>query len=108
MNAWAKLAENQIQEAIESGQLEMPAGAGPLDLTDYFALPAAERAGVMLLRNAGVVPPEVELLKQAEALERELASAHEFRGREIRARLEEMRVSFRLNLERRTRVARGG
>lgn len=108
MNAWEKLAENRIQEAIESGDLEMPGGAGALDLTDYFALPPAERAGVMLLRNAGVVPPEVELLKQADALERELAGADEARAGEIRARLEEMRVTFRLNLERRARAARGG
>jgi hypothetical protein len=108
MSAWEKLAENRIQEAIESGQLELPASAGPLDLTGYFALPPAERAGVMLLRNAGVLPPEVELLKQEAALESELTTATGDRARELKAQLEQIRVTFRMNLERRAQAARKG
>ncbi len=106
MNAWAKLAENRIQEAIEAGELDPTMTAGPVDLKDYFSLPADERAGLTLLRNAGVVPLEVELLKQRAELEQKLASASEPQAKEIRARLEELRVTFRMNMERRLRAAR--
>jgi hypothetical protein len=103
-SAWEKLAENRIQEAIENGELEPPPGGGPLDLTEYFALPEAERAGLSLLRNAGVIPPEIELLKAAAALERELAQCRNAgHAAHLREQLEEKRVAFALTLERRKR-----
>jgi hypothetical protein len=105
MNAWEKLAENRIQEALASGALAAPSNGTPLDLSDYFALPASERAGAFLLGQAGVMPPEVELLKQAAALEHELASAEPERARELRAQLQQARVTYGLAMERRARAA---
>ncbi len=71
---WQKLAENRIDEAIALGEFDdLPGHGQPLDLTEYFSQPASERMGVNLLKNAGVVPPEVELLKQIAALEEALA-----------------------------------
>ena len=62
--------------------------------------------GVSLLRNANVVPPEIELLKEAAALERQLAGANPARARETNARLQEVRVTFSMAMERRARTSR--
>lgn len=67
---WTRLAENRIEEAIANGEFkDLPGQGQPLDLAEYFALPAAERAGAALLKNANVVPPEVQLLKEIAELE---------------------------------------
>jgi hypothetical protein len=67
---WTKLAEDRIEEAISNGEFDHLPGKGqPIDLAEYFALPAAERAGAMVLKNANVVPPEVQLLKEIAGLE---------------------------------------
>lgn len=105
VSPWEKIAENRIQEAIEAGELT-PLSGGPLDLTEYFSLPPALRAGTALLGSAGAVPPEVDLLKSIAGLEREFAAAAPERAREIGARLQDLRVTFRMSMERRMRSDR--
>lgn len=117
---WTKLAEDRIEEAIASGEFENLPGKGqPLDLADYFALPAAERAGSMLLKNANVIPPEVQLLKEIGKLEEAISQAEraleENRSHrssstytpaplaKLREQLQEKRVAFSLAMERRRR-----
>jgi hypothetical protein len=74
------LAEAQIQTAIERGELDDLPGAGsPLVLDDDRHVPEGLRAAYRLLKNAGYLPPELELrgeirtteqlLRQAEAVE---------------------------------------
>jgi hypothetical protein len=71
---WTKLAEDRIEEAMANGEFDHIPGTGmPLDLAEYFALPAAERAGAMLLKNANVIPPEVQLLKEIAELEKAMS-----------------------------------
>ena len=102
---WQKLAENRIDEAIALGEFDdLPGRGRPLDLTEYFSQPAAERVGVNLLKNANVVPPEVELLKQIAALEASLAACAEAgKQQRLSAELQEKRVAFALAVERRKR-----
>jgi hypothetical protein len=102
--SWEKLAENRIQEAIERGELQPPPSGTPLDLAEYFALPAAERMGLSLLKSAEVVPPEIELLKQIAALECALGdSADTARAAALREELQLRRVNLALAMERRKR-----
>ena len=100
---WLKLAENRIDEAIALGEFDdLPGHGQPLDLTEYFSRPASERMGVNLLKNAGVVPTEVELLKQIAALEEALAECGDAAKRErLNAELQERRVALALAMERR-------
>ena len=71
--AWRLIAENRIQEAFKAGEFkDLPGKGCPLDLTDYFNTPEQDRIGFSLLRNAGVLPPEIELLKEIEALQARL------------------------------------
>ena len=120
---WAKLAEDRIEEAIANGEFKhLPGHGRPLDLEEYFAMPAAERAGTALLKNANVVPPEVQLLKEigqleeavreAESASGETNRAHEShrpytelarRLAKLRDQLQEKRVAFALAMERRRR-----
>ncbi|MEP6673358.1 MAG: DUF1992 domain-containing protein [Chthoniobacter sp.] len=107
---WTKLAESRIEEAIAQGEFENLPGQGqPLDLAEYFAQPATERAGSALLKNANVIPPEVQLLKEIAALEKAVA-ASETAGnipgapaKTLREQLQEKRVAFAMAMERRRR-----
>jgi hypothetical protein len=117
---WIRLAENRIDEAIANGEFDdLPGKGKPLDLADYFAQPAAERAGSALLKSANVLPPEVELLKAIALLETALLNAEVAENAEVRRgegdddkrkdivrlreELQEKRVAFALTMERRRR-----
>jgi hypothetical protein len=102
---WTRLAENRIEEAIAGGEFDdLPGRGQPLDLAEYFSLPEAERASRALLRNANVVPPEVELLKAIGELETALGDQCEpQRAARLREQLQEKRVTFALLMERRRR-----
>jgi hypothetical protein len=105
--SWEKLAQNRIEEAIAAGEFEdLPGRGQPLDLTEYFSRPAAERAGASLLKNAGVLPPEMELLKQIAALETAIGTCREERRQQLQADLQELQVAYAMAMERRKRRER--
>ena len=65
-----RLAEQKINEAIERGELDDLPGAGrPLHLEDDSMVPEELRAGYRLLKNAGYLPPGLELRKEIVSLE---------------------------------------
>lgn len=60
-----KAVESIIKEAMERGEFDdLPGKGKPLDLTDYFNTPEEVRAAHSILKNAGMAPREVELLKE--------------------------------------------
>ncbi len=70
------LAEQRIAEAIERGELDNLPGAGrPLVLDDDADVPPELRVAYRLLKNAGMVPPEVELRRELANAEQLLALA---------------------------------
>ncbi len=71
MHLFDLIAEQRIAEAITRGELENLPGAGrPLDLDDDALIPEDLRMAYRILRNAGFVPPEVEVLRDIGELER--------------------------------------
>lgn len=61
-----RLAEQHIREALQKGELEGLAGEGaPLVLEDDSQVPPELRAGYRLLKNAGYLPPELEMRREA-------------------------------------------
>lgn len=61
MSVLDQLAEARIREAFEQGVLDDLPGAGrPLELEDLSLVPESLRAGYLLLKNAGCLPPEIE------------------------------------------------
>jgi hypothetical protein len=60
-----QLAEERIAEARREGAFDDLPGAGrPLQLDDDSAVPAELRTAYRLLKNAGYMPPELELRRE--------------------------------------------
>ena len=103
-----KLLENHIgrslTESHQSGELRSaPSYGKPLNLCDgYSETPDELRMGFKILKDAGVVPPEVELMRQIEALRQSLAGLPEGgdAARHGRQRLSEMQQQLALRLEK--------
>ena len=89
MNPLDQIAEARIQEAIDRGELRgLPGEGKPLQLDDDSAIPEDLRAAYRILKNAGFLPPELQLrkeLREAEQLLRQLPESERSRAR---ARLE--------------------
>ena len=89
MNLVDQIAEARIQQAIDRGELRNLPGEGqPLRLEDDSAIPEELRVAYRLLKNAGFLPPELELrreVREAEQLLRQLPESDRSRAR---ARLE--------------------
>jgi len=59
------LAERRILEAMERGEFDRLPGAGkPLPLEDDSLVPGDLRVAYKVLKNAGCLPPELELRKE--------------------------------------------
>jgi len=93
---FARLAEQRLREAIARGELDQLPGRGkPLKLDDDDAVPGELRAAYRILRNVGLVPREVELLKRIEAarVRYETATDPAARARELR-QVEELCLEY--------------
>ena len=103
-----KLLEDHIgrslTESHQSGELQSaPSYGKPLPLSDgYLETPDELRMGFKILKDAGVVPPEVELMREIEALRQSVASLPEDAdaARQRRQRLSEMQQQLALRLEK--------
>lgn len=100
-----KLVEKKIREAMENGEFDNLAGKGqPIDLSEYFAAPEDLRLGHKLLKDANIVPEELELLREAEALKGELARcSSDDEKRKLRRTIEEKLLKYNLLKERYSR-----
>ena len=59
------IAEERIREAIARGEFANLPGAGkPLHLEDDAMIPGDLRVAYKILKNAGCIPPELELRKE--------------------------------------------
>jgi hypothetical protein len=67
--AFDDLIERRIEEARRQGAFDDLPGAGrPLELDDDRLVPEELRVAWRILKNAGYVPPEVEALRDIDAL----------------------------------------
>ncbi len=65
-----KIAEQRIQEAINKGEFDNLPGKGkPLQLEDLSHVPEELRLAYKVLKNAGFLPPEAELLREIKTVE---------------------------------------
>ena len=100
-----KSVEAIIQEAMARGEFANLSGQGkPIDLTEYFNTPEDVRVAQAMLKNAGMVPVEIELLQEMAAIKELLDSARDESEKEkLRKALREKQLQFDLLLERRRR-----
>ena len=100
MNILARIAERKMEEAIARGELDDLPGAGrplPLEVDDPF-VPSELRMAYRILKNAGFLPPEVELRREIHALAELLACVDGDDGerREISGRLQVLMLRLAL------------
>ena len=90
-----------IKEAMERGE------GKPIDLTEYFETPEEVRLANSVLKNAGVTPREVDLLKEIAELKQILAVLLDEKKKvEIGRQIQQKQVEFSLIIERQKRQRR--
>ena len=96
--------DEMIRAAEVSGELRTAKSWGkPLDLADgYDETPADLRIAYKVLKDAGCVPAEVQLLNDAAQMRRELAGldAGSAEAERLRVKLVELEATIALRLER--------
>jgi hypothetical protein len=96
-----RIADKRIREAMSEGKFDGLPKRGAIDLEEYFKLPEELRMAYSILKSAGCVPTEVELLRDVDRLQTELAAASDDRARsDIRRALAEAKLKLDLALER--------
>lgn len=76
MDIFDQIVEQRIAEAVRRGDFERLPGAGqPLALEDDRLVPEELRVAYRILKNAGYVPEEVQLLAEIHTAEQLLAQA---------------------------------
>ena len=102
-----KLVEDHIGRSLaqseDSGELRLAKSFGkPLDFGDgYDETPDELRMGYKILKDAGYLPPEVELMREIEALAKEVDAAQDAATQtENRRRLADLRQKLAMQMER--------
>ncbi len=101
-----KLLEDDIgralNESARNGELQSaPSYGKPLNFGDgYDDTPAELRMSMKVLKDAGVVPPEVETMQRIAALETRAAAAAEPEAGALRREAADLRLALSLRLER--------
>ena len=93
----------RLKESEASGELKQAAGYGkPLDFGDgYFETPEELRMGFKILKDAGFVPPEVEMMKKIAQLRETLTRTSDIDSQDaLRQQLSQMEVSLSLMKDR--------
>lgn len=98
---FAKIALSKIEEAIKNGEFENLSGEGkPVNLDYLASIPPEMRAAYTVLKNSGVVPEEVHLLKQINELREELSACQEGEEKErLAKKLMDTEVKYHLLIE---------
>ncbi|HMC06835.1 MAG TPA: DUF1992 domain-containing protein [Solirubrobacterales bacterium] len=103
MSIFERIAEARITEAMDRGEFDDLAGAGrPLEFEDLSRVPADMRLAYKVLRNAEVLPPEVELRREIYSLGRLIDSTvDEDERAELRRRRRLHELRYSILIERR-------
>jgi hypothetical protein len=96
-----KSVDEKIKEAIATGAFDNLPGKGkPLDLGAYFATPEHLRMSYSILKNADIIPEEMELLKQIQKLEKSLESCiTRIEEQAVRRQLSDKVTTFNMRME---------
>jgi hypothetical protein len=94
--------DESIRQAMERGDFDNLKGKGkPLNLDEYFNTPEDLRVGYSVLKSAGFVPDEVELLKEIETLREKLKTlTNEAERKKLQRQINEKQLKYDLAVER--------
>lgn len=97
-----QLMAEHLSQALRSGELQSaPSFGRPMEEAEGWAeTPEEFRLPFKILRNAGIVPPEVEIFRQRARLRDELAQAPDEASRiALQQKLSELEQALALRLE---------
>lgn len=105
MNIFEIISEWKIQEAIKNGVFDNLPGEGkPLKLEDLSGISSAERMAYTILKNAGVLPPEMETRKAISELEKKISEINSDDDKiNLRIKLSKMMTAYNIMMEKRKR-----
>jgi hypothetical protein len=93
-----RLAEERIRDAMERGEFDdLPLAGKPLPLEPNGSVPEDLRLAYKLLKDAGFLPPEMELRKEIVSL-KELLSTVDDEGERLKVRRRIDDLALRLDL----------
>ena len=103
-----RLVAEMIREAMARGEFDnLPGHGKPQNLDSYFAAPEDLRMAWSVLKNAGYLPEEAQLMKDIAALKERLAVASsETERARLKKALDEKVLSFNVVMEQRQRARR--
>ncbi len=82
IDIFQKIAERKIKEAMENGEFDnLPNRGKPLNITNDNFIPEDLRIAYKILKNAGCLPPELELRNEIISLRRMIDSLDDDRER---------------------------
>ena len=104
MDILAKLAEQKIREAMERGEFDNLSYHGkPLKLDDLTGVPAHLRMGYKILKNAGILPEEMQLKKDIVSLQDLLDACYDATERStIEKKMNEKILRYNMMIEKRS------
>ena len=102
---FAKVAEFKIREAIEKGELKDLPGAGkPIIIENMAFVPEEDRLAYIIMKNSGLLPNEVALLKEIESLEKSIDECQDMRNKDLlKKRLGETSIRYSIIMEKRSK-----
>jgi hypothetical protein len=105
MNIFEIIAEQKIQEAIKNGVFENLSGKGkPLKLEDLSGISQEDRMAYTILKNAGVLPPEMEARKAISELEKKISEIDSDDDKvNLKIKLSKMMTAYNIMMEKRKR-----
>src|ERR1043166_8240452 len=78
MDILARIAEQRIREAMERGEFDnLPFHGKPIRLDDLVGVPEHLRMGYKILKNAGVLPEEMQMKKEIVSLKNLLDACYD-------------------------------
>ncbi|WLR52758.1 DUF1992 domain-containing protein [Bacillus tianshenii] len=103
MDFFSQLAEERIKQSVNQGDFEHLPGKGkPLELEDLSSVPEELRVGYKILKNAGVVPEEIQLKKEILRIEDLISCCYDENERSsLQRRLSEKTLRFNQLMEKR-------
>lgn len=106
MSIFARIAEQRIQEAMARGEFDNLALKGePIPREDLSHVPEELRMGFKILKNAGVLPEELELRREMVSLRQLLdACGDEGERNALRKRLTARQLRFTMLMEKNFRT----
>ncbi len=104
MYAFELVAERKIQEAMERGEFDNnPLAGKPLPPDGLDNVPAEFRMALKIMKNAGIVPEEIDLRKQISSINDllRICASDEEKVR-LRVKLNEKQLRYNMIMEKRT------